>query len=214
MKKAHIFLSFVIAIVLAGCYPGGPENTDDYDLVATNYAEDYNYSQNLTYFIPDTVIHIVDSTTREEDINRTHDATILSTTISNMNALGYEQIDVDSLADIVILPQVLEIQNVSVSWWYDWYYYWGWYPWGGWWGPGYGWYYPGGYPVVTSYQTGTIILQMIDPDEPTPMPDEIYISWSGYANGIVSSSKNYNKSRIVDGIDDMFEMSPYLNLND
>lgn len=213
MKHLQFIYLFAAAILLTNCYPGGPENTDDYDLVASNYAEEYDFDKNLTYFMPDSVIHVVDSTTKEEDIDRSQDETILARVALNMDMMGYELAANDSTANVIVLPQVLRIQNVDVSWWYDWSYWWGWYPWGGWWGPGYGWYYPGGYPVVTSYETGTIILQMVDPDEPTPLPDDIYVAWSGYANGVLSSSKNYNKSRIETTIDDMFEISPYLELN-
>jgi hypothetical protein len=54
---------------------------------------------------------------------------------------------------------------------------------------------------------------MVDPDEPTPLPDDLYVNWSGYANGVVSSKKSYNAARIENLINDIFEISPQLNLN-
>ena len=79
-------------------------------------------------------------------------------------------------------------------------------------GPGWGWWYP---PTVsvTNFQTGSVFVEMIDPDEQPPDTDldALVIEWSAVLNGVLSSSSNTSK-RLEDGVNQMFKQSQYLKV--
>jgi len=82
------------------------------------------------------------------------------------------------------------------------------------WGYGPGW--GGGYPyvpVVTSYTTGTLIIDMIDPNNPNTSEEIIPIIWSAFLNGLVTGSEASIQTRVTNGINQAFDQSPYLGTN-
>jgi len=96
------------------------------------------------------------------------------------------------------------------------------YPWwgGGWWG---GWYpgYPGGcyycgYPPTvgyTSYEVGTVALEMYDLRKIPAggsIPSDFDISWIGVLRGLLASKSSTENTRVVNGIQQAFDQSPYL----
>ena len=212
-KKLIVLFSLLIlsSFVFYSCYPDYGLTVSDYDTVITLYDKDANFKK-PTYAMPDTVVHLVDEGTPENDIDRSKDGLILSTVASNMQALKYERVPVDTTAappDFVILVGVTSSENY-VRVYYPGYGYWG--GWG-WWGgyyPGYG--YPGG-SATYNYTTGTIFMTMIDPDKING--DGTYGAvWGARINGVVSSSSSINvSSRITQRINDAFNQSPYLGAN-
>ena len=62
MKKALIKFAFIsgLAVALTGCYPDGVETTSDTDLVYTNYDPAYKFADVQTYYLGDSIRHIVD----------------------------------------------------------------------------------------------------------------------------------------------------------
>jgi len=101
--------------------------------------------------------------------------------------------------------------------WYPGWGYWGWWPgWGYWpgYGPGWGWGYPG-YVGRVTYETGTVFVDMIDPNDPAPAvePPEIPVVWTGALRGILSGGAATAATRIVDGLNQAFDQSPYLGRN-
>ena len=210
-KKLIVLFSLLIlsSFVLYSCYPDYGLTTSDYDTVITVFDNDANFKK-PTYAMPDTVVHLVDEGTPEEDIDRSKDALILSTVAGNMEDLGYERV-VDTTAAapaFVILVGVTSTENYVRVYYPGWGYWGGW----GWWGgyPGYG--YPGG-SATYNYTTGTIFLTMIDPDKRNP--DTTFGAvWLARINGVISNSSTINvSSRITTRINDAFEQSPYLLAN-
>ncbi len=63
-----------------------------------------------------------------------------------------------------------------------------------------------GYPSVSSYTTGTLVMTLVangaDYIDPTR-------GWTAAANGLLSGA--YNTTRVNKAIDQAFEQSPYLN---
>ena len=128
--------------------------------------------------------------------------------------------DVDPVPDVEALYSssiLLRIQSVGVI--YPGY---PWWPGGGWWG---GWYpgYPGwgpcyycGYPPsvsYTRYKVGTITTDMFDLrqiDNISQPPEEYDPSWVAINRGLLSNNSDFNKERIVAGIEQAFVQSPYL----
>ena len=88
-------------------------------------------------------------------------------------------------------------------------------PWGGWpgwgfWGgfPGWGFLYPR--VTVTVSTTGSLFVDMVNPNQPDNNNQILPVPWSAGANGLVSADEGFNQDRIVSGIDQMFRQSPYL----
>ena len=51
-------LILALALVVASCYPGGIEYYEETDVVFTSYEPDYDFMQQNTYSMPDSVVKI------------------------------------------------------------------------------------------------------------------------------------------------------------
>jgi len=200
-------------LLLAGCYPKGPEYYSDTDLTVTDYDLEYNFGDQKKYWMADTVEYITNidnSELDQEDVDA-----LLSQIASNLEKAGYEAVGLANPdeADFVITVSVIASKNTSV----------GWVPgppcypgWG--WGCGWGGYYPpywGGY-YSYSYTTGSVITNWWDPDTPAPAAaadDEQPIHWVATFNGLLSSSSANNKDRVIFSVDQAFKQSPYIKSN-
>lgn len=213
-KMRLIYLLLVSASLMYGCYPGGPEYTSDYSLVLTDYDKDFNFTNKKTYFMPDTVNFETNDKTISDEVIRGFEKIILNQIESNMSARGYAREDSTAAEapDLFIGVDVFAIDNSGVAW----------VPGGGWWGgyypPGWGWgwggwYYPPYYPVGYSYKTGTVLINMADPNATDDPEDKVKIVWFGGLDGLLSSSTASNESRVKQGIDQAFDQSPYLQSN-
>ncbi len=207
MKK-NLFkvLLLCIVVTLAGCYPDGPDYVDEYDIVYTNYDDQFNFSGKKTYAMPDSVVKLTGSVIDGGDlefVNPAYAVTILNQIASNMASRGYQRIPDRDAADLVLFPSAVEITNIS--YYYD---YWGYYY--GWYYPPYygGWYYP--YPIVTSYTTGTIIMSLIDNKNFNPS-DKQEAAWTGLINGVLEGTSTDYNGRIKRSIDQAFSQSQYLH---
>jgi hypothetical protein len=205
-----IFISLLM--LLAGCYPGGPEYTSDYDIIGTDHDPDYwNANSPSTYYMPDSLGWILDRENidnSEDDLTRDYDAFILNEVANNLAALGYERVDTYNEADrpdLVVFTEALAVKNTTVSYipWYPWYGY------GGYWG-GYWPYYGYGYPVVYSYSTGTILIEMADALNLDTEHLRINIVWLAAIDGLLRSSSVSNQEFVSQTIEQAFAQSPYL----
>jgi hypothetical protein len=197
MKKTIVFYLGIIAIILGSCYPQGPEYYEDLDVVYTNYDEEYDFASKGTYAIPDKIVKVTGNLADGEDpefVNEPYNGQILQQIENNMSDLGWTKTDDPANADVVLFPAVWS--NTTVYYWYD---YWCWYyPWY----CGWGW----GYPAVSSYTTGTLVMTLVADGEDFIDPTRV---WTAAANGLLSGAVNI--SRVNNAIDQAFEQSPYLN---
>ncbi len=211
-KLVGLFSLLILSsFVLYSCYPDYGLTTSDYDTVITLFDKDANFKQ-PTYAMPDSIVHFVEEGTPEDEIDRSKDALILSTIVSNMTKLGYQRVAVDTTMDapgFALLVGVTTADNYVTAWYPGWGYWGGW----GWWGGGYpGWGYPGG-STTYSYTTGTIFMTMLDPGKDNIIDDNKFGAvWLARINGILSSSIN-TSARITQRINDAFNQSPYLGAN-
>jgi hypothetical protein len=205
----------VIAIFMASCYPGGPFESSDLDLVVTFYDEEANFQSYQTFSIIDSIIEIGD----ELDIDQEMVKDIVFTSIrENMIDRGYTEVaDPEAeAADLVFAVSALLVDVYEAYTYYDyWWGYWGWYPgWGGYpgygpgWGPGYGW----GGTVIYSYTLGTVLVEMLDPNNPSEEDETIPVVWTAGINGILSSGTS-NAGRLESSLQQSFDQSPYLTNN-
>lgn len=212
------------ALAMGACYPGEVTETSQLDVVATIYNVDAAWGTYQTYAMPDTIVHLV---TEDEDtlpITREFDDEILAKVASEMQALGYTRIDVPDQGDplpadtpdVVLFVSVTASEN-WVAWAsYPWWGYWGWWYGWGWWGgyPGWGWGYPCCASVgVAEYDVGTAFIQMVDINNPIE-EDSIFPNlWVAAINGLLSASSTTNATRVMNGIEQAFAQSPYLEPN-
>jgi hypothetical protein len=176
------------------------------DVVLTNYEEDYDFGSQATYAMPDKIVKVTGNLSEGEEPEYVPDGTaglILARIEQNMDALGYQRVDIDASPDLLLAPASWE--TTTIYYWYDYWYWW----WGGYY-PGWGWggYYP---PVYyDSYTTGTLLMTLIDKDVVSASGNPV-IQWAGAINGILTGV--YDATRVNKGIDQAFDQSPYLSSN-
>jgi len=210
MKKnvKYIFAMLFLSLTMAGCYPDGPDYVDEYDIVYTNYDENFIFAGKPTYAMPDSVVKITGAATTGDDIefvNPVYANIILDRIKANMASRGYTLVGNAIIADFVLMPSAIEVTNIS--YYYDyWGYYYGWY-----YPPGYGGYYYPYYPMVTSYTTGSLFMTLADNKNQNPTGKNEVV-WLGVVNGLLEGSSNTNfQARINKSIDQAFSQSAYLH---
>lgn len=193
----------VMPLLIAGCYPQGPETAADTDVVITSYNSSYNFKSKGTFAIPDKVVKITGNAATGDPpvyVPTVLGNAMIAQMTKNMVALGYTKVDISASPDLILVPSAME--TTTVTYWYD---YWGWY-WGSYYpGWGYPWYpYPG---YVSSYTIGTLVMLLVDPTK-TGGDGSPVSQWAGAAQGVLTSS--YDVNRINKVIDQAFTQSPYL----
>lgn len=199
MRKTTLSLIIFIAaaiIVLQSCYPGDELTYSDTDIVATFYDKDADFANYVTYIMSDTIYTFDDenqSLIPADDINLTSKATILNGIENNLEDFGFNSTSNPSDADVVIAVIVTSSTWVSggcySGYWSYWYPYYGWC-----------------YPVYYTYDTGTIIIAMIDKSVTEDRPG----LWIATINGLLGDASSELQSRIKQNIDQAFSQSPYL----
>jgi hypothetical protein len=206
MRSRAFVLSILVTGLLWGCYPGGAEYTEDYDIVLTNYNDDYDFTSKGTYALPDEIVKITGNLAEgdaPEFVPDIYADQILARVRTNMTNLGWTEVDISADPDLLFAPATWE--TTTIYYWYD---YWG-YWWGGYY-PGWGWGYYPGYPTYSSYTTGTLLFTMLDPNEISGNGNPVS-QWTGAVNGLMNGV--YDPSRVNQSIDQIFAQSPYLKIN-
>ena len=207
MNRIVKYFSFAAlsVLVLAGCYPGGPDYTSDRDVVYTNYNDTFNFKAFTTYAMPDQIVTDVQITNDGDTVFEYMDAKyadqLLDKISANMTANGWTQVPVEDNPDLLLMPAAFSTTSYYYSYWYGWW-------WGGYY-PGWGWYYPP-YWSVSSYTTGSMVMVLTDPNADSPI-NRTPTEWIGVANGVLTSGGNI--SRALSSIDQAFTQSPYLKIN-
>lgn len=199
-----------------GCYPGGADYVEDLDIVITDYDDSFDFSGKNTYALVDSISHVGGENSA---LDRAFDQEILNQIDANMMDRGYTKYEVgvthqDSMPDFLMRASAVTFSNDVVY--CDYYPGYSWGYWGGWgyWYPGYG--YPGygwGYPycgVGYSFDVGTILIEMVDLNNPNTQDSTFTVVWIAGLNGIESGRTSLDQSRIKNGVDDAFDQSTYL----
>ncbi len=227
LHKVIMLFLLAGAALLTSCYPDDDITVSESDIVVTAKDDTVNFANIKTYYMPDKVF-LIDTTEDTEPIE--YENEILTQIAINMANYGYTRImdtvNAQDSIDVVIIPTAIKSTVTSI--WYPYYpYYPGWDDWF-WWGPGWGYYPPGwgyyppgyyppyypGYPYVSQYTMGTVMIDMIDPWKPQEIaPDTtVYPNyWEAAIHGLLQG--NDIQQRIKDRIDKAFELSPYLDHN-
>ena len=200
-------LSIISALFLWSCYPdSGLTSVADHDVIITQYDPDTDYSTFVTYFLVDSIEHIVPEG-EEDNISRDFDEQILERVAKNMDDLNYQRI-IDTTG--VGLPDLAIKVSVTTTLWQGWTWYPGW--WGGWWGgfpPGWGPWWPG-FVVPTQFSTGTVMIDMINLPAYIEGPNVAPVIWVAGLDGLLGDSRSNIEYRLDRNIDQSFNQSPYL----
>jgi len=211
-------LMLILAITVWGCAPSGAEFIDELDLVFTARTNDVEFNDFRTFVIPDTIVFISNDEDRELD-NQREQEILDEINATFINSGWVQESDPDTNgSDVLILVSVLDNVNVALGGWWG---YWGWWPgWGyyppyppGGWYPGYPWCC---YTSVYSWRTGSLLIEMVDPNNPQEGQDGeviLPVLWKGGINGLLEGSREGVVRRTSEGIDQMFIDSPYLIKN-
>jgi hypothetical protein len=198
MKSKFLSLTLITGLFfLWGCYPDGAEFYEETDIVYTNYDEKFDFKSKETYSIPAKIVKITGNLKEGEDpefVKEPYNTQVLQKIESNMTQLGYTKTTDPANADLVLFPAVWT--NTTVNFYYD---YWCWYY------PyycGWGW----GYPSVSTYTTGTLLMTLVADGEEFVQPANV---WTAAVNGLMSGY--YDVTRVNKAIDQAFKQSPYLN---
>ena len=196
----------VAALTFAACYTDYGLTYSDYDVVVTRYAGETDFGAFKTFFMPDTVFIVGDSTSK---ITGEYDELILTSVASNFESRGYVRItDPLSPTPPDFAVQVGKSTSTTVVL-YGGGYWGGWYPW---YGYGYGWGYYPYYPYygASSYSQGSVFATMIDPARTDTVAKLIGTVWFGGVNGLLGDVSKGGRDRIYNSINQMFTQSPYL----
>lgn len=222
MKKTNLLLLIIISLLTVSCYkyPDINVSDQDQDITITVYNKEAVFSNYSTFQITDTVsfIYSKNGDVTDSILDISDAAIYISTVRSNMLNLGYREVSdgtADLFMDINIVNDVdagIQLNTVYPGWG------WGYGGWGGYWGGYYGgWYYPYYYPTTYYNSVGTILIDMIDLNDSeinTENGQEYYeAQWSGIIKGLLNSSIPSN-SRITSRINECFNQSPYLKINE
>jgi hypothetical protein len=195
----------LLAAAASGCSPGAePSSVTAFDTVTTIVAPNADFAGAQTFAVVDSIIHLVDPD-RPDEISREYDALIVQRLRDNMLAAGWTEITAPNPSnppDVAVQASATTSQYIVVEYWPP---YWGWYP--GWGYPGYGWGW--GWTNVYSYTTGTVLTSMLDLRNPDTVNETVPVIWLSALNGVISAPSNV-ETRIVQGLDQSFEQSPYL----
>jgi hypothetical protein len=227
MKFKNLLLLIAVVAGFSSCYPVGDLKVEDLDVAATIYDKTYydgpagsvNKFENLkTFTVVDSIVHVLESGAAD-NITRRYDDFVIEQVRLNMLKMGFvEETNPEvTHADVVITISAISSTHVV----YTWYPYWGWY-----WGypykstatekstGTYSYYYPWPpYSTAYSYQSGSVLMEMVDVARVDPNVEKIPVIWAGIINGVMESSASGVETRLSDGIDQCFIQSPYLLKN-
>ncbi|TAJ13840.1 DUF4136 domain-containing protein [Marinilabiliaceae bacterium JC017] len=205
------YATLVALLILAGCYPGGPEFVDELDIAISHYDPDY-FDDDLTgttFEMPDSVVYLKDGK-ENEDADHSKDGQLLDQIRDHMLANGFNEFVEAEGQEPNLIVAVISITSTQGGYIWNPYPpgYWDWWYWGpgypGWgWGPGWG------YPYYYSYKTGTIVTELGNWDERDEEKETVPSIYHGALNGLLQGSSSYIDARVKQGLDDLFNQAPF-----
>lgn len=209
MKKFRL-LTMPLLIIAIASFVSCERASTSVDLVATYHNPNVIFSSYKTYAMPDSVVLVGDMSS-QTTLNAKYQAQILNSINNNMTSIGYIKKANKDSADLVILPTVIiSSQGYVVNSGYSVDSYWGWYEPD--WGSDFDWDYGWGVDTYFNYQTGTILVQMVDLKTPGNNNKKLNSVWACYIDGVIYNNENITAA-INKDINQSFTQSQYLVIN-
>lgn len=202
----RVLMAAVILLALISCETE-PDNAKLLDelVVSTNYDKDAAFGTYATYAIPTDTIGFVSNTNPNDTIlvsstsNDFYPRKVITQVISNLNDRQYSRVDRDENPDLGVNIYVVRDLNISQQIIYPNYYYPYYY--------GYGSYYSYPYINTYAYNTGALVVEIVDLKNVTP-DNKVKVIWSAYMGDVYSTIDLVAQS--TDAIDQAFVQSNYL----
>jgi len=196
LARKKLLAGLVLAAAVGGCYPGEILNIQDADIVVTAFDDSFDFSTVSTWAMPDMVAAI-DLDGSNNIYSHAVDQDILDQIELNMAALGYtrEMDPENNGADLIILVQANVSNNYTAYTYYPYDPYWG------------------GYPpttTVTNVKTGSIIIEMVDPNVEGSAEEgpSLTVRWAAVLSGLGEDTAA--AARVTRAVDQAFDQSPYI----
>ncbi len=190
LKQLGLFFPVLLLVLFSSCYYDYNVNSDNYDIVATSHNSAYDFSTVQRYYLIDSV-----SQFNGGGAATAYNSYILSTTVTNLNSLGWTRVVDTAQADVVISTGTTATNYVYNSGGYN---YWNWW--------GYSWYDPYYYGSVSSYSTGTLVILLTDLKKKDG--SKLPVQWAAVINGVLNQGNA--QQRLLKSINQAFTQSPYL----
>jgi hypothetical protein len=207
MKTFFLIVYTAGLLLLASCHPEPDAKILIDDLaVATNYDPDANFNNYATYAIPTDTIGLISNSTNdtiivhgESDFPRP----ILNAITSNLTSRGYTRVGRNQNPDlginVLIVNDFNVFQEIVYPGGYPGNYYSGYYGYNSWY------YYP--YINTYAYNTGVLIVEIVDLKNRTP-DNKVKVIWDAYMGDVYSTLDLVPQT--VRAIDQSFTQSPYI----
>ena len=216
MKTALLAL----LVMLVSCtYNTGPSTYKEQDITFTYQDTTFDVTTYTTFTLPDSV-NLTENYLKDHEIDLFYSEgglsdILIDTLATRFVNLGYVLVDSVQNADFVLNPTVLLVKSVSGGYVPIYPGYPGYYP------PYWGYYY-------YEYNEGTLEVDLIDRASLDSLKsyhetvasvlreDEeeiIKVRWVALIDGVLSNDKDYNAERYLNGIEEAFAQSPYLQKN-
>ena len=192
----------------SGCATDFPSSLDNIGWVTTLVDTATSSLETArTFAIPDTIVEL----RGDVGLNHAADAQIAADVRRHFLLLGWREVPLNSIEtpDVVIVMGALSQTEVGYVY-SDWFGAWGWLPyWGPTVDPAWVWGAPAG-AVPYVYEVGTLVLTMVDLRAPRETTGQVPLLWVASINGVLNGSANL--PRALDGVDQAFRQSPYLEV--
>jgi hypothetical protein len=202
----HSALFLLVTLWACQTEPDSAKLIDDM-VVSTNYDPEANFASYTTYAMPTDTIGFVSNNSNDTIITSpesTFPRQVLATIGRNMSDRGYTRVARTATPDIGINVMVVNDFNLFQELVYPGYgypgnYYSGYY--------GYGSYYSYPYVNTYAYNTGVLIIEIVDLKNRTP-DNKVKVVWDAYLGDLYSTIDRMKQSE--EAIDQAFVQSPYL----
>ena len=207
-RRGHVVVAaFITVAALAAACDSAPVNPDNIGWVTTLVDSTPPALQDArTFAVPDTIVAL-----NGGSLDHAADRAIAAQVREHFISLGWvERRDTIGVKpDVVIVMGVNTREEVGIS-------YAGWFPaysWIPYWGtpadPSWVWGAPtGAIPYI--YEVGTLVLTMVDLRAPRETTKRVPVLWVAAVNGVLTDTVVL--PRVLTGIDQAFEQSPYLRI--
>lgn len=208
MKKIWMYGLLAGTVLLGSCEKDPDLGEMDGDFtVYTQYDPEADFAGASTYYLPDSILTAGQGMQAVYWSDENADA-LLAQVERTMDDRGYARSTGKSDADLGIqvtyLENTVNMVGFTGGYWDGWWdpYYWGPY-WGG------GWYYP--FPVTYQYNTGNIVLEMVDLRTAGADGSRLPVVWIASSEGMIAGNARVDMALVQRAIAQSFVQSPYIN---
>ena len=206
--KMLTMVATVMFMISCATYPGMDSRLAE-DLVdITKYDLGTNFKEFKTFSIVDSVVFIKNGKDSVRVLDNQTRA-LLAEITGNMQARGYQLVSrTTGKPDLGINVSAIKVTNVSYyypGWYWDYYGYYDPYYWGY---PGYNYWYPYYPPAVSTYSTGTVIIDMLDLKNAPAHNNKLYVVWVAIIRGLLTGY--HTEQDVLTNVDQCFTQTPQI----